>query len=253
MSSKPFPASTKRLLKARREGRVSKSAILTGHIGLTIGYCLIYCSSNYLLEFFKAALNYCLSSAVDSAESFFLPIIFLALTGAGSFITIVTVVFVSVEVLQLGGKIYLGAIYQQQDGSCFTRGISKLKHALTQSWQQVLYFALGMGGLCMVIVNGTTRGSCLVVVFVLVLLGVLDWWLQRRSYLESMRMDMKELMDEHKESEGDPHLKAKRQSLQRAFANEPLEMRVKRAKVIIVDRDVSRRSGKIYSRAASAF
>jgi type III secretion protein U len=252
MSSKQFPASPKRLLRARKEGKVSKSLMLQSQVGLSIGFYLIYLLQNSVLDFLKAQVSYCLNSTGLNPSGVFLPLVFLALTSAGFFITIIATVFVTVEFVQLGGRVYVGAIYNSTE-SRFAGGMTKLWSAVVNSWQQALFLILGIVVLIPVLMHRVTFRTLLFLVSVGLVMSIGDWWIQKRKHLQGMRMDRKELMDELKDSEGDPHVKAKRQSLQRAFVHESLEMRVKQAKVIIVDRDVSRRSSKIYRRTASAF
>ena len=45
------------------------------------------------------------------------------------------------------------------------------------------------------------------------LFAIFDIWFQRRSYMKDMMMSKDEVKREYKESEGDPHHKAKRKEL----------------------------------------
>ena len=66
--------------------------------------------------------------------------------------------------------------------------------------------------------------------------GVIDLFRQRRQFREQVYMDYNEMRREHREHEGDPHLKAHRRALQHALAKSEMIRQIKRSKVIIVER-----------------
>ncbi|MDZ4134993.1 MAG: EscU/YscU/HrcU family type III secretion system export apparatus switch protein, partial [Paracoccaceae bacterium] len=53
-------------------------------------------------------------------------------------------------------------------------------------------------------------GFLLLIVLIAAVIGGVDYFWQRAEHIRSNRMSRKEMMDEHKNSEGDPHMKAKR-------------------------------------------
>ena len=249
--SKQFPPSQRRLLQSRKEGTTCKSSTLTTAVGLTSCIYLLYFFRNSVLDIGVPLVKYPLAIAPSDPRILIFDLIFLALTGAGLFITIITSVFLLAEIIQLGGKIYLGSVYNGRGGFLF-QGVNKVGNGLRQVWQLLLQFLIGVGVLgVLIILNFPLR--IFVISFVFLLFGLSDWGLRYWKRHQQLKMTMKELMDELKSTEGDPYIKAKRQALQRAIANESLEVRVKRAKVIIIDRNVNRRSSKIYRRAPSAF
>jgi type III secretion protein U len=70
---------------------------------------------------------------------------------------------------------------------------------------------------------------------VLVVLGVADWALARRRHIKDLMMSHEEVKQEHKNSEGDPHQKAKRKSLHKQLANGGTARGVKSASAIVVN------------------
>lgn len=78
------------------------------------------------------------------------------------------------------------------------------------------------------------RFLALVTILAFVIGGV-DYVWQRAEHLRSNRMSRKELEDEHKNSEGDPHLKAKRRQKAQEIATNHMLSEVKTADVIIVN------------------
>jgi len=66
-------------------------------------------------------------------------------------------------------------------------------------------------------------------------IGGIDYLWQRAEHFGSNRMSRKEMMDEHKNSEGDPHLKAKRRQRAQEIATNHMLSDVKKADVVIVN------------------
>jgi type III secretion protein U len=71
--------------------------------------------------------------------------------------------------------------------------------------------------------------------WVLLALGVGDYALARRRHLKDLMMTREEVKREYKESEGDPHHKAKRKALQRQFAQGGAARGVGKATALVVN------------------
>ncbi len=69
----------------------------------------------------------------------------------------------------------------------------------------------------------------------LVLTAIFDLWWQHRSYMEEMKMTKDEVKREYKESEGDPHHKAKRKELHQEILEHSAMENVANADVIITN------------------
>lgn len=67
------------------------------------------------------------------------------------------------------------------------------------------------------------------------LFGGLDWFLQLMMFLKKNKMTRKEMMDEHKESEGDPHAKSQRKAIGQEIALNRMIADVAKADVVIVN------------------
>jgi flagellar biosynthetic protein FlhB len=68
-----------------------------------------------------------------------------------------------------------------------------------------------------------------------VILGAADYLYQKYEYTKRLKMTKQEQKEEHKEMEGDPHVKGKRRSLQKANAKNRMMDNVKDATVIITN------------------
>ncbi|THD73809.1 flagellar biosynthesis protein FlhB [Thalassobius vesicularis] len=74
-----------------------------------------------------------------------------------------------------------------------------------------------------------------VVVVVMFVFGAVDYLWQRHRHLQKNRMSMKEMRDEHKEAEGDPHIKNQRRQRAQQVASRNIVTEVKSADVVIVN------------------
>lgn len=70
---------------------------------------------------------------------------------------------------------------------------------------------------------------------VLVALGVADWALAKRRHVKDLMMSHEEVKQEHKNSEGDPHQKAKQKSLRKQIANGGGARGVQKASAVVVN------------------
>ncbi|MBA84286.1 EscU/YscU/HrcU family type III secretion system export apparatus switch protein [Thalassobius sp. S69A] len=75
----------------------------------------------------------------------------------------------------------------------------------------------------------------LIVVLIMAVFGGIDYFWQRHRHLVKHRMSHKELRDEHKEAEGDPHLKQERRSRAQQVASRQTVAEVKESDVVIVN------------------
>ncbi|KSB88577.1 flagellar biosynthetic protein FlhB [Caulobacter vibrioides] len=73
-----------------------------------------------------------------------------------------------------------------------------------------------------------------VLIFLIVTAGF-DWFWQRLRFNKRMRMSLKELKDEHKDSDGDPHIKAKRRQIQMQRSRQRMMQAVPQATVVVMN------------------
>lgn len=66
-------------------------------------------------------------------------------------------------------------------------------------------------------------------------LALFDFVWQRRAFLKRMRMSLQEIKDEHKQSEGDPHIKAKIRGIQMQRSRNRMMQNVPKASVVITN------------------
>ncbi len=66
-------------------------------------------------------------------------------------------------------------------------------------------------------------------------IAIIDYFFQKWQFERSIRMSMKELKEEHKESEGDPYIKSKIKSIQKEMAMRRMMQEVPKATVVITN------------------
>lgn len=66
-------------------------------------------------------------------------------------------------------------------------------------------------------------------------IGVFDWFMQRREFQKELRMSKKELKEEARQSDGDPHVKARIRRVQREMAQRRMMSEVPTATVVITN------------------
>jgi flagellar biosynthetic protein FlhB len=86
---------------------------------------------------------------------------------------------------------------------------------------------VGLGRVAML----STGGALLVIV----LLGFVDFFYQRFQHRRDLRMTKQELRDEHKLTEGDPHVKARVRQVQREMATRRMMSEVPKAAVVVTN------------------
>jgi type III secretion protein U len=83
--------------------------------------------------------------------------------------------------------------------------------------------------------GGLVRTILLWTLGAFLMVAVLDMAWQRHSYLKKLRMSLRDIRDEHKENEGDPHIKANRRQLHEEWASQNAVGAARGANVLVVN------------------
>lgn len=73
------------------------------------------------------------------------------------------------------------------------------------------------------------------VILLLTLTAGFDWFWQRQRFMKRMRMTLQEVKDEYKQSDGDPHIKAKRRQIQMQRSRQRMMQAVPKATVVVMN------------------
>ena len=162
-----------------------------------------------------------------------------------------------VEILQVGFRFESAALAPKASRFDFGSGIKRIWEGLKGAWLKILNLVLL--SLCFFhFLRGSLRDAkqmfflpveqlvwayqrwylamLLLTAGVLFGLGILEYLIRRRSFFKELSMSHEELRREHKELEGDPYHKSARRVMHEAIMQQDLVARVRRARVIVVER-----------------
>ncbi|QDE89391.1 EscU/YscU/HrcU family type III secretion system export apparatus switch protein [Myxococcus xanthus] len=258
--------SQKKLDDSRKKGQVWKSKDLSGVGVLLVGLAAVKGSwdmlETELTSLFLFSFDH-LSNPVDLSVA----------TGQLLYLGVRAVLLVSLPVLA-GGAIVGGLMEYLQVGTLFTmdplipkmeklnpiQGMKNLfnKKAIVELLKNLIkisvtaYVVYGVVRDSMPMVAETlrqdTRGIMAImgelvtrvatrVALLFVLFGVFDVWWQRKSFMKDMMMTKEEVKKEYKQSEGDPHHKAKRKEMHQEIMEGAQMEAVREADVIVTNPD----------------
>ncbi|QDE67602.1 MULTISPECIES: type III secretion system export apparatus subunit SctU [Myxococcus] len=258
--------SQKKLDDSRKKGQVWKSKDLSGVGVLVVGLAAVKGSWDML----ETELTSLFLFSFDHLTN---PVDLSVATGQLLYLGVRAVVLVSLPVLA-GGAIVGGLLEYLQVGTLFTmdplmpkmeklnpiQGMKNLfnKKAIVELLKNLIkisvtaYVVYGVVRDSMPMVVETlrqdTRGIMAImgelvtrvatrVALLFVLFGVFDVWWQRKSFMKDMMMTKEEVKKEYKQSEGDPHHKAKRKELHQEIMEGAQMEAVRDADVIVTNPD----------------
>lgn len=257
----------KRLQDAKKKGQVAKSQDLTGAVLLIGAVGTIWLVGHFMADMLLSLVRDHLSSAVAFKGSFTLEMASSALTkGVLEMFWVLAPLFIVVVVFAfLTNYLQIGSVFSTESISPkfeklnpvegfkqkflkarayveFTKTLIKLiitavvaGYVMWESREDIVRligknpdvaapFTLGL-----VIEIGLKIGLAFLV------LGALDFLLQKLLHRRDLRMTKKELKDEYKETEGDPLIKAQRRSLHREILAQSLAAAVRDADVVLAN------------------
>jgi flagellar biosynthesis protein FlhB len=255
--------SYRKLERARKSGSVIRSRILTQFSAAAGAAVAAWWLMRLSWVSPTLLLNYCFIDVqggdFECARSFIWSSgTFLAISlGAGA------VTGVLAETLQVGVKVSLEPLSPSAERLNPFMGLARLGTGVLQTWRSLVMVAVLLGACGLLGVSAFSSmpgllaatpaqlvsvGESWCVTLSLVLAGgvlgagVLEYALNRRTFMREMSMSLDELRREHRESDGDPALKSARRALHGALARGELEQRVRQARVVVVQRNTSSRA-----------
>jgi flagellar biosynthetic protein FlhB len=165
-----------------------------------------------------------------------------------------------VEFLQVGALFTIDPLIPKLEKLNFLEGMKNLvsKKSLIEMVKSLFkisvtgYVVYGVVRDAMGMVVSTIRGDTLLtmavigelvervsikVVLLLLVFAIFDIWWQRHSYMKDLMMSKDEVKREYKESEGDPHHKAKRKEMHQEIMEGAQMQAVKKADVVVTNPD----------------
>ncbi|WP_198088538.1 flagellar biosynthesis protein FlhB [Variovorax sp. E3] len=261
---KTEPASERRLEKAREEGNVARSRELTTFVMLGTASAGLWFTSGLLSESMNGSLRHGLQ--FDRASAFD-PAHMLSQTGLMALQTLMAIgpLFAMMMVaavaapLMLGGWMFSGAAVAPKFSKLNPlSGIARMFSAqsLAELFKALAKSAL-IGGVAWWVIKGDIEAMmalmaqpahyalphamvlvakhCALIAATLFLVALVDVPFQLWSYYRKLRMSREDLRQEHKESEGDPHIKAQIRRQQQQIAKRRMMSEVPKADIVLTN------------------
>jgi flagellar biosynthetic protein FlhB len=261
---KTEPASERRLEKAREEGNVARSRELTTFVMLGTASAGLWLAGESLSRSMDGALRRALqfdrASAFDPSHMLTQTALMAlhALMAIGPWFGMMMVAAV-IAPLMLGGWMFSGKAVSFNAGKLNPlAGIGRMFSAqsLAELVKALAKSAL-IGGVAWWVVSGDIEAlmallsqpahyalphamvlvakHCALIAATLFLVALIDVPFQLWSYYRKLRMSREDLRQEHKESEGDPHIKAQIRRQQQAMARRRMMTEVPKADIVLTN------------------
>lgn len=250
--------------EARKRGQVMKSMEMNAAVNLlgAAVFFIFFCW--YFLEGFSSFLIYCLSEMPQLANEMF-SFDFLARMTLGQYLTLsapflMVALFLGLfsNIMQVGFlvsgetiKPQLGRINPAEGAKRILsrRALFELVKSLLKvsvvgvisyiylcaQLPELLLLLRQDAGVFTVTLVKVLQGLAIRVAAVFLFLALLDYLYQRQEHQKSLRMSRKEVRDEFKNMEGDPHIRARQRERQRALAQQRNLEHVPEATVVITN------------------
>ncbi len=257
-------ASPRRLEKAREEGQIARSRELTTFLMLAVGVSALWLSASFLYQGLSGVLRRALGFETRVTQD---PgaMVSLATQGAGEALWVVLPIFGALAIAAVLGSVALGGLVFSAKPMAFklsklnplsglkrifsAQTLVELVKAMLKAFlvggvaaSAIWYFHDDMLGLMHAAPAAALPRAlrlvalcCALIVAALLLVPLLDVPWQIWSHLKKLRMSKEDVRQEHKESDGDPHIKARIRQQQRAMARRRMMTQVPQADVVVTN------------------
>lgn len=263
-AEKTEPATPRRLEKAREDGQVPRSRELATFMLLCVGLASLWLLSGWMgahmMTVMRSSMRFDAAMAMDSSRlldhqwaqamtalkalaPIALPLVAAALlapTLLGGWLF--SVKSIKVDAKKLDPIKGLGRIFSSQGVIELVKAIAKsVLIGAVAAWfvyahlDELLGLAKEQGNGALVHALTLIVSCCALMLLAFVVVVGIDVPYQLWSHHKKLRMSQKEIKDEHKESEGDPQLKAKIRQTQQAMARGRMMTEVPSADVIVTN------------------
>jgi len=252
--------------KARREGRVAKSQELNSALVMLFAVITLIVLARWMFGQLKLAMEYyftrCTADQVDNpafAVTFFyyfikltLPIAIIGTVAgvAGNLIQNRGFLFSTKpiepqfsKILPRFGQYFRKTLFSFEGGFNIAKSLGKIAVIAAVSWVLIrndlpdLLIMLQAGNIDASVGRiGRMAAQLLVTASVIFLvISIPDYFVQRRQFIESMKMTKQEVKEEYKEMEGDPDVKNRLQQAQRQLLQQNMPRAVAESDVVITN------------------
>ena len=254
---KPHPASRRKQRRARRDGKVLKSQLVTQIAGFFLLAFIAFLALRLLWVRILMLLHYSWSAGIQFpfvTSRIWLDYTLLGLLGVALLLALGAV---AMEAIQVGFECFPGLCLPKLSRLNPVLGLQRIGRALKQSWLFgfLTFCFLGFLSASLLFVIGCLPAvlsreaypalvCCLLIVWFFFLasivffsgLSFIDYAVKRRDYFRELSMSVDEMRREQKEDTGDPLHKSRRQAFFSSWNEEDLKNYVRSARVIVVKR-----------------
>lgn len=257
-------ATSKRRQNAREKGQVTKSRELASVA--VLGACLVYFYFDAsdltarLMALMKTSLRKSgqTNISIDTIQPLLTDLVFQTFALLAPFLLVALIAGLMINILQVGILFSAEAITPKYSKIDPVKGFQRLfsLRSLVELVKNILKMVI-VGFVAYLTVRGEAQNLLPLVDFgvwdilgylgrvsfkilystcwVLVILAILDYGYQKWEHERSLKMSMKEIKEENKESEGDPLVKGRIKKLQREMARKRMMAAVPKADVVITN------------------
>lgn len=259
-------ATPRRRQQARERGQVAKSRDLNAAIVMFVAVLFFRYAGTWMLtrtmDVTASLLERAMSSPLHTEDVYFWSLgwMVLFLEVAAPFLLLLLVTALVVNFAQVGFAVSWEAIALKPDKLNPVQGFQRLVSlrgfmTLIMSLAKVgivlavayLYFSSQFGGAGLLTgltaKQGFAHSAEIIIEFmlylaaVLLVIAVLDYGYQRYQHEQDLRMTKQEVIEEQKDTEGDPHMRARRRARQRELAQQRMMAAVPEAEVVVRNPD----------------
>lgn len=257
-------ATPRRLQESRRKGQVARSTDLTGALMLLAMVALLYTIQDHFLQDLQRYFTYYFSSAAEVrvTEKSLLPILnnaaLFSLGLLAPFFALAVLVAVASNLAQVGFLFTTEVLKPRLDILNPMSGLQRIfsRRSLVELVKSVLKFII-IGGITyyliktnlgdlMLVFNLSPEGLYKTIIgFIITVawwgalaylaLALLDYMYQRYDYKKNLMMSKQEVKEEFKQSEGDPHIKARQREMRRSMSLNKIITEVPQATVVVTN------------------
>lgn len=257
-------ATPRRIQEARRKGQVARSTDLTGALLLLAMIALLYAiQDKFILDLRRYLTNYYSNvGSVDLTEKSLLLVLshssLFLLKLVAPFLAVAMLVGLASSIVQVGFLFSTEVLKPRASVLNPVSGLQKMfsVRSLVELVKSVLKFIVIGGvtyclikanlGSLMMVFNLSAEGIYSAIIgFVITVawwaalaylaLSILDYMYQRYDYKKNLMMSKQEVKEEHKQAEGDPHIKSKQREIRRSMSMNRIITEVPQATVVVTN------------------
>ena len=264
-AEKSEQASGKRKEDARKKGQVAKSQEVNGALLLLAGMALLVGSSGHFAKVLGRNTSYLLSQAHVLQVQNQYGVRELLLNNLEVVVVSLLPIFLGVLVVGVGANVMQFGFHLSTEAMSFKAEKLNPISGMKKFFQKQAFFELGknvvkitvIALLASTVIRGMSQDLfsmpllslpgivhlgklgfvklMAVLLFFMAVLAVFDWFWQKFSYEESLKMTKQEVKEEHKDIEGDPQIKARIRGMQYEMARKRMLADIPTADVVVTN------------------